>query len=488
MAEVPGYVAPIALPKTFGQAIQQGTAQLGPLLAQTAKDELARDKIRREAKNAQLKSIKGYDVSNWADHHIEAYDALKAKTTQLISLGDPKAGLFIDSLTRYGDFFDQYATETIADREKYENGLIEPGSLDTEDLEFVGNMESLLENDTIRELGGFGKFDISEDGKILGVYLNGEGKKITDENGLELNEMADIFNAPGITKQNYYGLDFQVPSNLPPQEFSKQFVASANELINSNLPSDEVESRIREAIGRAYDISKRAQRTASGLYADLEQGVEGVSARDKYIEETLSYIGFERLSQRSTKKKLAVDVIQNRTLAQITQPELQSYQEFAGRLGPNQEATGNNYVLTELEKGKGLDLPNPEYDPNYKESPYDDATKIRLKKTPIINEKVRTAQVYPQMGLLVLKGGIKGEYKINYVNPNEEEQDILEQLRQALNEAYEGQLTLEQLLDSRGVRNVSFDQGEMEQEARQKSPSPSAPSGGGVMSTFNKNQ
>jgi len=144
---------------------------------------------------------------------------------------------------------------------------------------------------------------------------------------------------------------------------------------------------------------------------------------------------------------------------------LQEYKEFADRVGPIQNAVGHNYVMTELASGKGLDLPNPEYDPGYEETPYDAANTIRLKKSSTINEKIRRVQVFPGLGLLVIKGGLQGEYRINYENPDEDEQNILEQLRQAMNDAYEGELTLQTLFDpDRAIRNVSYFQGQDEQQ------------------------
>ena len=465
MAEVPGYVAPIVPAKTFGEAVLQGTSQLGPILAQDAKMRLDRENARRKLKNEQLKEVKGYDVSNWSDTHIDAYDSLKAKTQQLISAGDPRASVFIDSLIRYGDKFDSYAKETMEDRERFENGILEPGSLDTDELQFTGDQLKLEENDRIRDLGGFENFEITDDGKITGFYL--------DSNGVKGDDLGDVFDAPGISEQNYYGLDYQPFANMTPEMFAEDYIATANELVNSNVTSDEIYERIEADMLKNFDVNKRAQNSAGKFYEGLNPDV--IDLKKKYVDEAMQFIGTERLASRAggSAKQLSVDVIENRTRAEISQEELQQYGEFADRLGPERDAVGQNYVMTELEKGKGLDLPNPEYDPLYKESYLDDASKIRLKKTPIVNEKVRTIQVFPEMGMLVIKGGLKGEYRVNYEQPNEEEQDILEQLRQAMNEAYEGELTLEMLFDpDRAVRNVSYFQGQDEQQPAAAAPRP----------------
>lgn len=465
MAEVPRYVAPIVPAKTFGEAVLQGTSQLGPVLAQDAKMRLDRQNARRKQKNEQLKEIKGYDVSNWADTHIDAYDELKLKTEQLINAGDPRASMFLDNLIRYGDKFDSFAKETMEDRERFESGIVEPGSLNTDELEFVGNEIKLAENDVIRDRGGFSEFDITEDGRILGNYL--------DSNGVRGDDRGDVFDAPGISEQNYYNLDYQPFANMTPQMFAEDYIATANELVNSNVPADEIYSRIEADMLKNFDASGRAQSSAKSMYEGLNPDV--IDLKKKYVDEAMQFIGTERLASRAggSAKQLSVDVIENRTRAEISQEELQQYGEFSNRLGPERDAVGQNYVMTELEKGKGLDLPNPEYDPLYKESTYDDASKIRLKKAPIVNEKVRTIQVFPEMGMLVIKGGLKGEYRINYEQPNEQEQDILEQLRQAMNEAYEGELTLEMLFDpDRAIRNVSYFQGQAEQQPAAAAPQP----------------
>lgn len=464
MAEVPAYVAPIAQAKTFSDAIAAGTQQLGPLLARNAQLKLARDKQRRDAQNKQLKEIKGYDVTDWAPKHIEAYDELERQTKERIAAGDPAASTYIDNLIRYGDLFDSYASETMEDRERYESGLIEPGSLDTDDLQFNGSLTNLEQDDAIRDKGGFGKFEI-QNGLIVAPYLGASGE--------DLGEVGDVFNAPGIRNQNYYGLDYQPFANMTPQMFAEDYIATANELVNSNVPPDEIYSRIEADMLKNFDASGRAQSSAKSMYEGLNPDV--IDLKKKYVDEAMQFIGTERLASRAggSAKQLSVDVIENRTRAEISQEELQQYGTFADRLGPEREAVGQNYVMTELEKGKGLDLPNPEYDPLYKESTYDDASKIRLKKTPIVNEKVRTIQVFPEMGMLVIKGGLKGEYRINYEQPNEQEQDILEQLRQAMNEAYEGELTLEMLFDpDRAIRNVSYFQGQAEQQPAAAAPQP----------------
>ena len=454
---VPAYVAPLQPSKTFTEAITQGTQNLGPLMAAAARNNLARETARRRQRDQNLKELRGYDTSGWAEKHRDIFEEQRILAANAFRNGDPMANTIFDNVSISYDFFKNHAEQVGAQREEYEKGVYQIGSLDTEDSKFIGDAAQLLEHDNEYDAGGIGEHTVNADGSVTVQYVGASGES--------LGEIGNILNAPGINRQGYYTRDFGPQDNVTPEEFAAFYKSTADNLVSDNRDPEDIISLVKKAMLKRYDGSKVYSASANNFYSDLDKDV--IDFKEKYIDEALKYIRTERLASRAggSAKQLSVDVIENRTRAELTQEELQQYGRFADTLGPNQDAVGQNYVMTELEKGKGLDLPNPEYDPLYKESPYDDASKIRLKKTPIVNEKVRTIQVFPEMDMLVIKGGLKGEYRVNYAEPNEQEQDILEQLRQAMNEAYEGELTLEMLFDpDRAIRNVSYFQGQAEQQ------------------------
>jgi len=471
---VPSYVAPIAPSKTYSDAITEGTKTLGPLLAQNARFRINRDNQRRKDKNERLKQLKGYDVSNWSDNHVKAYDMFISETRKAIANDDPMLSVYIDNAIRYGDKFDAFSKEQQDARTRQEQGITDPGSLDTDDLVFTGNEESLKDNDRLRDLGGIVLDDTFriENGVMISEYLDAQGNPI--------GSAGDVFEAPGLDG-NYYDLDFEPRSDLLPENFAEQFRASVNDLVSSNVSPKEAKERTRLAMERRYDESKSAQATTNKIYSDLDSDL--IDLRNKYIDESLNYLGFERLASRSggTSSDLAVDVIENRTSATITQLDLDAYPDLARDLGaitgdevgPNLEVKGQSYVLNELEKGKGVELPNREFDPLYEPTDYDDKSKIQFKKSPVIDEKIRTIEVYPSAGILVLRGGTQGEYPLNYKTPTESNAVVLEQLRQEINAAYEGELTLDQLLDpDRAARNVTSDQQQREEKPEAVSQAP----------------
>ena len=454
---VPAYVAPLQPSKTFSEAITQGTQNLGPLMAAAARNNLARENARRRQRDQNLNQIQGYNTGGWSQKHRQIFAEQKDLAVNAILEGSPMANTILDNLSVYYDFFNNHAEDVGADREDYVKGIEQIGSLDTEESKFTGDALQLLQHDREYDAGGIDTYTLNPDASVSAVYLGASGEA--------LGESGDILGAPGINRQGYYTRDFGPQDNVTPEEFAALYEDTADNLVRDNRDPEDIISLVKKAMLKRYDGSKVYSASANNFYSDLDKDV--IDFKEKYIDEALKYIRTERLASRAggSAKQLSVDVIENRTRAEITQEELQQYGRFADTLGPDQNAVGQNYVMTELEKGKGLDLPNPEYDPLYKESPYDDASKIRLKKTPIVNEKVRTIQVFPEMDMLVIKGGLKGEYRVNYAQPNEQEQDILEQLRQAMNEAYEGELTLEMLFDpDRAVRNVSYFQGQAEQQ------------------------
>tara|TARA_R100000353_G_scaffold176089_1_gene148756 strand:- start:14051 stop:15490 length:1440 start_codon:yes stop_codon:yes gene_type:complete len=453
---VPAYVAPLQPSKTFSEAITQGTQNLGPLMAAAARNNLARETARRRQRDENLKELRGYDTSGWAEKHRDIFEEQRLLAANAFRNGDPMASTIFDNVSISYDFFKNHAEEVAPQRKEYEKGVYQIGSLDTETSKFTGDAAQLLEHDAEYDAGGIGEYTVNPDGSITAQYVGASGES--------LGEIGNILNAPGINRQGYYTRDFGPQDNVTPEQFAALYRATANDLVAAGEPPEKIRADIKDDMLDKYDTSKVYSASANNFYSDLEAGV--IDFKNRYVEAALDLLGMDKPDATGgSSKQLSVDVIENRTRAEITQEELQQYGRFADTLGPDQDAVGQNYVMTELEKGKGLDLPNPEYDPLYKESPYDDASKIRLKKTPIVNEKVRTIQVFPEMDMLVIKGGLKGEYRVNYAQPNEQEQDILEQLRQAMNEAYEGELTLEMLLDpDRAIRNVSYFQGQDEQQ------------------------
>ncbi len=206
---VPAYVAPLQPSKTFSEAITQGTQNLGPLLAQKARLDVARDAERRRQQNARLSRIEGFDSTNWSPKHVEAYKELRDQTKALAISGDPRFESYLDSLTEYDSLFTNYAKTTEENRDRMRKGLNEPGSIDTDVARFVSTDQDFLSETGIFNKGGFEKFDVI-DGRIIGTFLDASG------NPLEGVGPGDIMNSPGITQQQLYKPDFEEYADVTP--------------------------------------------------------------------------------------------------------------------------------------------------------------------------------------------------------------------------------------------------------------------------------
>jgi len=424
------------------------------LMAAAARNNLARENARRRQRDQNLNQIQGYNTGGWSQKHRQIFAEQKDLAVNAILEGSPMANTILDNLSVHYDFFNNHAKDVGADREDYVKGIEQIGSLDTEESKFTGDALQILQHDREYDAGGIDTYTVNPDGSVSAVYVGAGGEA--------LGESGDILGAPGINRQGYYTRDFGPQDNVTPEEFAALYRATANDLVNSNVEPEEIVRRIKADMLDRYDTSKVYSASANNFYSDLEGGV--IDFKNKYVDEALKYIGTERLASRAggSAKQLSVDVIENRTRAEITQEELQKYEKFADRVGPTPDAIGHNYVMKQLRKE--LVLPNPLYGQEI--NPYRDSEAIKkLKDSPSIKEKITSVQVFPGLGILALKGGMKDDYLIDFEQPNEQEQDILEQLRQAMNDAYEGELTLQTLFDpDRAIRNVSYFEGQAEQQ------------------------
>lgn len=451
---VPAYVAPLQPSKTFSEAITQGTQNLGPLMAAAARNNLARETARRRQRDENLKELRGYDTSGWAEKHRDIFEEQKILAVNAIRDGSPMANTILNNVSISYDFFKNHAEEVGPQREEYEKGIYEIGSLDTETSKFTGDAAQLLEHDAEYDAGGIGSHTVNPDGSVTVQYVGASGES--------LGEIGNILNAPGINRQGYYTRDFGPQDNITPEEFAALYEDTAANLVSDNRDPEEIISLVKKAMLKKYDGSKVYSASANNFYSNLDKDV--IDFKEKYIDEALKYIRTERLASRAggSAKQLSVDVIENRTRAELTQEELQKYEKFADRVGPTPDTIGHNYVMSEITKA--LVLPNPRYGEKIDEYRDSEATKT-LKDRPTIKEKITSVQVFPGLGILALKGGVKDDYLIDFEQPNEQEQDVLEQLRQAMNDAYEGELTLQTLFDpDRAIRNVSYFQGQAEQQ------------------------
>jgi len=206
---VPAYVAPLQPSKTFSEAITQGTQNLGPLLAQKARLDVARDAERRRQQNARLSQIDGYKTDNWSPTHRAAHSKLIEQARVAATNGDPMFLKLADSVTEYGDFFQSYADTAEENRVRMRKGLNEPGSIDTDIARFVSTDQDFIRETGIFNKGGFEEFDVI-DGRIIGTFLDAFG------NPIEGVGRGDIMQAPGITQQQLYKPDFEEYADVTP--------------------------------------------------------------------------------------------------------------------------------------------------------------------------------------------------------------------------------------------------------------------------------
>ena len=206
---VPSYVAPLQPSKTYSEAIAQGTQNLGPLLAEKARLDVARDAERRRQQNARLSQIDGYKTDNWSPTHRAAHSQLIDQARVAAINGDPMFLKLADSVTEYGDFFQNYADTAEENRGRMRQGLNEPGSIDTDIAQFVSTDQDFIRETGIFNKGGFEEFDVV-DGRIIGTFLDASGNPIGDVGP------GDIMQAPGITQQQLYKPDFEEYADVTP--------------------------------------------------------------------------------------------------------------------------------------------------------------------------------------------------------------------------------------------------------------------------------
>ena len=133
---VPDYVAPLQPSKTFSEAITQGTQNLGPLMAAAARNNLARETARRKQRDDNLKEIRGYNTGGWSEKHRDIFEEQKILAVNAILDGSPMANTILDNVSVHYDFYNNHATEVAPQREEYVEGILQIGSLDTEDSKF----------------------------------------------------------------------------------------------------------------------------------------------------------------------------------------------------------------------------------------------------------------------------------------------------------------------------------------------------------------
>ena len=218
---VPAYVAPLQPSKTFSEAITQGTQNLGPLLAQKARLDVARDAERRRQQNARLSQIDGYKTDNWSPTHRAAHSKLIDQARVAAINGDPMFLKLADSVTEYGDFFQNYADTAEENRVRMRQGLNEPGSIDTDIAQFVSTDQDFIRETGIFNKGGFEEFDVI-DGRIIGTFLDASGNPIGDVGP------GDIMQAPGITQQQLYKPDFEEYADVTPGMVADELQKIAN--------------------------------------------------------------------------------------------------------------------------------------------------------------------------------------------------------------------------------------------------------------------
>jgi hypothetical protein len=286
---VPAYVAPLQPSKTFSEAITQGTQNLGPLLAQKARLDVARDAERRRQQNARLSRIEGFDSTNWSPKHVEAYKELRDQTKALAISGDPRFESYLDSLTEYDNLFSNYAKTTEENRDRMRKGLNEPGSIDTDIARFVSTDQDFISETGIFNKGGFGKFDVI-DGRIIGTFLDASG------NPLEGVGPGDIMKSPGITQQELYKLDFQEYADVTPgmvatelQKIVNNFKDTGEYTVNEmkQLASSEAVRLIQQ------NGIKNANNSAIKNYSEgSSPALKGLSPQELMANEAVKLVSF----------------------------------------------------------------------------------------------------------------------------------------------------------------------------------------------------
>jgi hypothetical protein len=286
---VPAYVAPLKPSKTFSEAITQGTKNLGPLLAQKARLDVARDAERRRQQNARLSQIDGYKTDNWSPTHRAAHSKLIDQARVAAVNGDPMFLKLADSVTEYGDFFQNFADTAEENRVRMRQGLNEPGSIDTDIAQFVSTDADFIRETGIFNKGGFEQFDVI-DGRIIGTFLDAFG------NPIEGVEPGDIMQAPGITQQQLYKPDFEEYADVTPgmvatelQKIVNNFKDTGEYTVNEmkQLASSEAVRLIQQ------NGIKNANNSAIKNYSEgSSPAVPGLSAQQLMANEAVKLVSF----------------------------------------------------------------------------------------------------------------------------------------------------------------------------------------------------
>lgn len=404
---VPAYVAPLQPSKTFSEAITQGTQNLGPLMAAAARNNLARETARRKQRDENLKELRGYDTSGWAEKHRDIFEEQRLLAANAFRNGDPMASTIFDNVSISYDFFKNHAEEVAPQREEYEKGVYQIGSLDTEDSKFTGDAAQLLEHDAEYDAGGIGSYEVNPDGSVTVQYVGASGES--------LGEIGNILNAPGINRQGYYTRDFGPQDNITPEEFADRYQDTAKFLVNEGEKTpEEIRALIKADMLGEYDNRLAYSASAKNLYRDLVE-LEDDDFKERYVEAALDLLPMDKPDARggSRTAKLSTEVLQNSFESTLSVGEALNTVNFDFTVGVDEGGdalTGARFEKTEVvlpRKGrtftptlinnKTIAVPNIQHQKEITRSqraqlPLSD---IKLIQSEFVLDKVLSIEVYP---------------------------------------------------------------------------------------------
>ena len=453
---VPAYVAPLQPSKTFSEAITQGTQNLGPLMAAAARNNLARETARRKQRDDNLKEIRGYNTGGWSEKHRDIFEEQKILAVNAILDGSPMANTILDNVSVHYDFYNNHATEVAPQREEYVKGILQIGSLDTEDSKFTGDALQLIEHDNEYDAGGIGSHTVNPDGSVTVQYVGASGE--------DLNESGSILGAPGINRQGYYTRDFGPQDNITPEEFADRYQDTAKFLVNEGEKTPE---KIRELIKAdmlgEYDNRLAYSASAKNLYRDLVE-LEDDDFKERYIEAALDLLPMDKPDARggSRTAKLSTEVLQNSFESTLSVGEALNTVNFDFTVGVDeggdaltgarfektevvQQRTGRTFVPT-LINNKKIAVPNIQYQKEITRSQRArrTASELALISSEFVSDKVLSIEVYPPTteeandGLIRFETEQNGDFSLpmEASERNEQEEKMYQRIAELVRSEY----------------------------------------------------
>jgi len=433
---------------SYADELRQQAELIRKIQGQNIAARVSQYNTQQKAKKEQLSLIQKFKTDGWSPQAVGAFGQLTNEVSRRIDGGYyQNTNQFRNDLTKLMTMHTGIDNHFSTLEDPYKNLVKyaeDPSSYPDDSVKVIDDADSVLSKKMYQDTLGLQDIQVdTENLDILGNYLDLAGNPIGGDQGF-----GSVLNQPFLANPQIFSPSIQALGDFEPSDFAEELLVSkAQDLIQAGEAPDVIKAKIEAAIDRYLDPSsdihnKRAYNTAQNLYGDLGMGeVEGVSALNRYKQEVMKYVPLQARERRSSTRK-----VEKLILDRIENP----VSEYSfGDDAPLYTGNITTYVMTDLEKGRGIQIPNPAYDPNFDpnsaEGMLADASTIKLKQTRFLVPDFREIKVVRDLNRIIIPTEFQ-DITIDLNRMNEDDKRLIAQVEQALNEAYDGVITIYDLL------------------------------------------